>query len=198
MSRISTTTSAPPRSARLRRAAGAALAALLLATPAAADDLRVGPGVAELVRGLFCAPPQTGRREAPDTMAGWIHVPDAPVELVAESTVAPAVLGMGFGVRFRRTGPDAAILRYEVTHPPIGTAGVTTQGWDSVSMAGDQDSIFFQFDLPEELVPGRWTFSARMDGQELFSAPFTVVPPERAPELAGLCRGGLMMSSLAP
>lgn len=185
-------TSAPLRSAEL---ALAALLALAVAPQAAAEAV-VGPGVDWLVQGLFCAPAETGRREAPGTMSGWIHVPDAPVAMVAEGTVAPAALGMGFGVRFQRAGDGLTGLRFEVSHPPMGTGGVTVQAWESVSMAGEEDAIFFQFDMPEELVTGPWEFRAYEDGRELFRAPFTVVGPGAVPELVALCRPGAMMSAL--
>lgn len=185
-------TSAPPRSAELALAALLALAA----APQAAAQAVVGPGVDWLVQGLFCAPAETGRREAPGTMSGWIHVPDAPVAMVAEGTVAPAALGMGFGVRFQRGGAALTAMRYEVRHPPMGAGGVTVQAWDSVSMAGEEDAIFFQFDVAEELVTGPWEFRAYEGGRELFRAPFTVVEPGAVPELLALCRPGAMMSAL--
>lgn len=187
-------TSAPRRSAE---AAAVLLAGLLAAAPGGARAGAVtGPGIEWLVQGLFCAPPETGRREAPDTISGWIHVPDAPVTMVAEGTVAPAALGLGFGVRFQRAGSDVALLRFVVTHPPMTAAGIARQGWESWSQAGEPDAIFFQFDLPEELLPGDWTFAAYLGEERLFSAPFTVVPAAEAPELVALCRPGAMMSRL--
>lgn len=185
-------TFAPPRSAELALAALLALAA----APQAVAEVVVGPGVAWLVQGLFCAPAETGRRAAPDTMSGWIHVPDAPVAMVAEGTVAPAALGMGFGVRFQLLGTGIAALRYEVRHPPMGAGGVTAQSWESVSTVGAEDAIFFQFDVPEELVTGPWEFRAYEGGRELFRAPFTVVEAGAAPDLLALCRPGAMMSAL--
>jgi len=164
--------------------------------PALASGMRIAPGVVELDQGLFCAPPDAGRREAPDTMAGWIHVPDEPVQMVATGTVAPAILGMGFGVRFLRDGAGLTGIRYEINHPPMTEAGITRQGWDSLSMAGEWDAIFFQFDVPEELVTGDWSFAAFDGTEELFHVPFTVVDPGLVPDLAGLCRGGVMLSQL--
>lgn len=181
-----------------RRSAEAALLALLLASSplAAAAQARQSDRVLDLQQGLFCAPPEAGRREAPDTLAGWIHVPDEPVAMVAEGRVAAAVLGQGFGVRFLLDGFDLVGVRFQVTHPPMGDQGVTRQGWDSLSQGGEWDAIFFQFDEPEELLPGTWTFTAHDGDQELFHIPFTVVPPEAAPELARLCQGGAMLSLL--
>lgn len=186
---------APRRSAD---PAGLALLALLaLAAGPAAAGPRLGPGLDWLVQGLFCAPPEGARLEAPGTIAGWIHVPDAPIEMVAQGAMAPAILGMGFGVWFQRAGTDAMVLRHVVTHPPMTAAGITRQTWESVSEGGQPDAIFFQFDLPEELVPGEWTFQAFAGETELFHVPFTVVPAEQMPEVAGLCRPGTLLSRLA-
>lgn len=179
-----------------RRSAETALVLALLLPVAAAAEPRLSGRIDALITGLFCAPDETGRREAPDTMSGWIHVPDEPVEMVAEGVVAPAVLGLGFGVRFRRAGTDLTDIRYEVSHPPMSASGITRQGWDSLSMGGEWDAIFFQFDEPDELVTGTWAFSAWVGGEELFHMPFTVVEPGQVPELADLCRGGAMLSVL--
>ena len=172
------------------------MAAPVLAPLPASAEPRRSAALDDWVAGLFCAPEETGRREAPDTMAGWVHVPDTPVEMVAEGRIAPAVLGLGFGVRFLRSGDDLRGIRFEVTHPPMTEAGITRQGWDSLSAGGEWDAIFFQFDLPEELVTGDWAFAAWLDGEELFHIPFTVVDPALAPDLADLCRGGAMLSLL--
>ena len=181
-----------------RSAEAAALAlALALAPVGAGAEAVVGPQIEWLVQGLFCAPEETGRREAPDTMSGWIHVPDEPVPMIAEGAVAPAVLGMGFGVRFQRKGSGISELRYEVRHPPMGAGGVTRQGWSSMSMAGSADAVFFQFDLPEELVLGTWEFRAYEAERQLFRARFTVVPAADLPEIVGACRPGALMSGLA-
>ena len=182
-------------SALRRSAEAAALAALLgLAPLAARAQAVVDSSVEWLVQGLFCAPEETGRREAPDTMSGWVHVPAEPVPMIAEGTVAPAVLGMGFGVRFQRKGFDLVELRYEVHHPPMGAGGITRQSWTSLSEGGSSDSIFFQFDLPEELVLGAWEFRAYLEGRQIFRAPFTVVPAADLPEIVGECRPGALMS----
>jgi hypothetical protein len=180
----------------LRRSAEALAAALLLAAPAGAAEVVTGAGLDWLVRGIFCAPAETGRREAPGTMSGWIHVPDGPVEMVAEGAVAPAVLGMGFGVRFQRAGAGLAELRFEVRHPPMEPGAVTIQSWESFSEAGVVDSIFFQFDVPEELVTGPWEFRAYAGGETLFRAPFVVVPGGEMPEAVALCRPAMILSGL--
>lgn len=154
----------------------------------------VSPRVQDLVAGLFCAPPDAGRRDAPDTLSGWIHVPDQPIEMVAFGNAAPAVLGLGFGVRFTLApGPDA-LMNYTVTHPPIPPSGGTSQSWAGVLPAEFTDSAFFQFDVPAELQPGIWAFSVTADGESLFTMAFTIVKADDLPELARLCRDGSLLS----
>jgi len=170
--------------------AAAAIAAV--AAPAVAQ-VRQAAEVAALVQGLFCAPPEAGRRAAPGTLSGWVHVPDEPVRMVAEGTVAPATLGLGFGVRFQWQG-GAAPIRYVVTHPPMGASGATRQTWDSVAAGGFEDAVFFQFDVPEEQVTGAWAFQAFVGEAEVFYAPFTVVDPAQVPELVALCQPGGLVS----
>ncbi|MFN3953571.1 MAG: DUF3859 domain-containing protein [Pararhodobacter sp.] len=167
---------------------------MLNALPGSAEPaLRVDAQVAELTRGLICAPPPAGRREAPDTAFGWIHVPDEPIIIRREGTTVPAVLGMGFGVHFRLHGDTPRLLRYVIEHPPMPPQGLVRQSWEGLTV-GEDERVFFQFDLTEELLPGAWSFSALDGPQEVFYAAFKVVTPEEAPELARLCEGGALLA----
>lgn len=191
--------SAEPAARALKAAlAGAALAALAATTSAAGPPLRLSPDIAELARGLICSPPQTGRREAPDTIAGWIHIPDEPLRIIHPSTTAPAMLGIGFGVEFSITGDQPLALRYTVTHPPLPPEGRISQSWDGTALPGMRESIFFQFDIEDELQPGRWGFTASHAGEEVFHAAFDVTTPEAAPHLTRLCREGALLSLARP
>lgn len=201
MSPISTTISKPRRSAepvaghRHRVAFLALVAGFVASGPALADDhLILSPRVASLTAGLFCAPPEGERRPAPDTTAGWVHVPDEPVEMVAEGQVAPALLGMGFGVRYTLRDVADARIRYIVTHPPMPPGGATVESWESTVSAGYADTTFFQFDFEHELLLGDWTFAASIEGDEIFSVGFTVRPAAAVPALLGLCQGGALLS----
>lgn len=173
---------------------GAVLGLGAATTVSAQDGVYLSGRVATLTAGLFCAPPEGGRRPAPDTMAGWIHVPAEPVQMIVEGREAPAVLGLGFGVRYRLADGDAARTRYTVTHPPMPPRGTTTQSWDGAVSPGETDTVFFQFDIPEELQPGQWTFAVEADGETLLRISFTVRPPADLPALADLCRGGTLLS----
>ena len=154
----------------------------------------VSPRVSDLVGGIFCAPAEGERRPAPDTIAGWVHIPASPIEMVAIGNEAPMVLGLGFGVRFVLEGGPASQVRYTVTHPPIPPGNQTAQSWDSVLVGGVQDSAFFQFDIPEEMQPGLWGFAVEADGEVLFTMQFTVRPAADLPVLAALCQGGALLS----
>jgi len=158
--------------------------------------LRLGPGVEALTRGLICAPPEGGRRDAPDTASGWIHVPDNPIDIRVEGVVAPALLGTGFGLRYLLEGAGAmpVPVRYTVEHPPLPPEGLTRQSWESLAMPGVPEQVFFQFDIEDELQPGRWSFTAHSGETELFHAGFDVVPPDTVPHLTGLCRGDDMLA----
>lgn len=173
---------------------GLALAAGLCHAAQAQVVGAVSPRVADLVGGLFCAPPDGARRDAPDTMSGWIHVPDEPVVMFATGNEAPAVLGLGFGVRFRLADAGDAMVRYTVTHPPMPPTATTVQSWTSLLPAGSTDSAFFQFDTPNELQPGDWAFTIEADGEVLFTMAFTVRPPSELPDLAARCQGGSLLS----
>lgn len=194
-------TSVPPRSADRVRGGRAqcALAVSLLAlfaAPAGAE-IRVSAQVTYVRAGLFCAPPEAGRREAPDTVSGWTHIPDQPIEIILESQVSPALLGQGFGVEFLLNDQDPVPILYEVTHPPMPPTGATRQSWSPDGPLLGGGALFFQFDEPEELVTGTWTFRALSGEVELLSVEFQVVPAVTAPQLTGLCRG-TMLSSLIP
>ena len=88
----------------------AGLAFFAFALPArAGQDAFVLPDVSRVSAGLFCAPPTAGRRDAPGTIAGWVHVPEAPVRLIAdkESTVSPVRHGVHMA---------GSVLRLPVLH----------------------------------------------------------------------------------
>jgi hypothetical protein len=170
--------------------------AAALAGPAMAD-IRTAPQVSYLRAGLFCAPPEAGRREAPDTVSGWTHLPDQPIRIIVDSLVSPAALGQGFGVEFLLDSDDPVPLLYEVTHPPMPPTGATRQSWSPDGPALGGGALFFQFDEPEELVTGTWIFRALSGDEELLSVAFEVVPTQQAPHLTGLC-AGTMLSALEP
>jgi hypothetical protein len=172
-----------------------ALILAILPMAALADDgVRLSDRVIDLRAGLFCAPPEGDRRPAPDTLSGWVHVPDQPVQMIAEGREAPAVLGLGFGVRYLLDTTVPLELRYTVTHPPMPPTGATRQSWVGNVLPGNTDTVFFQFDIEDELQPGPWSFSASANGQALFSVAFTVRPAAELPGLAGLCRDGSLLS----
>ena len=169
--------------------------ALGLCAPAGADPrLSPAPGVAVEV-GLFCPPETAGQREAPGTVFGWVHIPAEPIEIrVPGEMTVPAVLGLGFGVRFRV--PKPMTLTYQITHPPMAPDGTTVQSWTGLVDPGALEGVYFQFDIEAELLPGPWTITALSGAEPIFSAEFTIVPPAEAPEHADLCAGSLLLTAL--
>jgi hypothetical protein len=175
---------------------GFALAlALALCGPASADPrVNAAPGV-DIEVGLFCPPETAGQREAPGTVFGWVHIPAEPIEIrVPGELTVPAVLGLGFGVRFHVPKPMA--LTYRITHPPMAPDGTTVQSWTGHVDPGTVEGVYFQFDIEAELLPGPWTITALAREEPIFRAEFTVLPPADAPEHAGLCAGGLLLTAL--
>ncbi|MCB1390454.1 MAG: DUF3859 domain-containing protein [Rhodobacteraceae bacterium] len=154
----------------------------------------VSPLVGDLVGGLFCAPEDAGRRPAPGTMEGWVHIPAEPIEMIVQTTQAPMILGTGFGVRYRLDVPAPAVVTYTVTHPAIPPTNMTVESWDSQEAVSGGDSFFFQFDKPEEMVPGEWTFSASVHGEVLFTFAFDVHAAADLPALVHLCRAPSLLS----
>lgn len=186
--------SKPPR---LAKPAVVLALALALCGPASADPrIMSAPGVG-VEAGLFCPPHASDRRPAPDTVFGWVHIPDEPIRILipGEMTV-PAVLGLGFGVSF--TVERAMDLTYVITHPPMAPSGTTVQGWTGRAEPGRAEGVYFQFDIPEELLPGAWEITALWGDEPLFSANFTVTRPEDAPQHTQLCRQPLLLTSLSP
>ena len=158
------------------------------------ETVTLSPRVASLIPGLFCAADDRNRREAPDTMAGFIYEPEAPVEMVAEGQVLPAVIGLGFGVRYTLTDTDMTVLHYIVSHPAMPPNGMTVQRWRSDLSGGNIGTVFFQFDFENELQPGDWRIAAMIDGEVAFDVGFTVRPASDLPGLVGLCQGGSLLS----
>lgn len=163
-------------------------------TAIAQDAPRISPAVTSLTAGLFCAPQDTGRRDAPGTISGWIHVPDRPVEMRRPGREAPTVLGTGFGVRFSLDIGTTVQSEYVVTHPPIPPSNATEQRWLGTVSPGEHDTVFFQFDTEEEMQPGVWTFTVNVGGQEMFYMPFTIRPATDLPGLATLCQVGDLLT----
>lgn len=175
-------------------AAGFALCAL----PAGAQVVgAVSPRVLDLTAGIFCAPPEGERRPAPGTASGWVHVPEEPVAMVAEGVRAPTVLGLGFGVRYRLSDTERAPTRYIVRHPPVPPLNMTEESWEGSVGAGSVDTVFFQFDLEEEMQRGDWSFSVESRGELLFTVAFTVTGPAELPALAQICHGDTLLSGVS-
>ncbi|SFE46260.1 DUF3859 domain-containing protein [Roseivivax sediminis] len=172
--------------------------ALLIAGSAAAAEpstaLDYDPDQFEIVQGVFCEVPTTGRSEAPGTVAGHVDLFAEVPEFQWLTNVVPAVPGLSFGVKTTaRDGMvyDGVVLT--LTHPAFRDSGATAQSY--VTMLGGASTSInaYTFDTQEELAPGIWSFTATRNGRVLYSALFEVVPPSAAPEIANAC-GGMPLS----
>lgn len=155
---------------------------------AAGDDF-ASPLLATFEAGIVCAQDSGVTRDAPDTVAGSSNVIDEAPAFVSTGRVAPAVLGLGFGVQAGVSG-DIGMegVTMSVTHPPFDGSGATRQSFTTYIGPGDDPSItMYQFDFPYELALGDWTMRASRSGVTFYEVTFTVMPPAALPDLAGVC-----------
>lgn len=145
--------------------------------------------VAEFDFGLYCAAEPLRRDEAPGTASGRVNIVPALPEFPIRQLVVPAELGVGFGVlvRLEEEAPRAATIT--VTHPPYADTGVSIEQWETELDGVDLSLNGFSFDGVNELLPGRWTFTASDGETVIYSIAFEVVRPSAAPNAAGICAG---------
>ncbi|MGY9049083.1 hypothetical protein P775_05350 [Puniceibacterium antarcticum] len=146
-----------------------------------------------VTQGIFCEIDSVATMDAPGTAAGHIELYDHTPEFQWLGSVVPMVPGLSFGVRVDTVGPQAfGDTVITLTHPPLIGTDITEQTYVT-TLGGEGPSVnAYTFDLPMELVTGTWTFTARQNGQELYSAQFTVVPRAQAPQIALGCESNLM------
>jgi hypothetical protein len=94
-----------------------------------------------------------------------------------------ARLGTGFGFRWKLTNvPDRPTFDVQtaVTHPPFRTKrGELETHYELVTTVPVRDGVAmsvtgYNFDHPEELAPGVWTFTHSLHGKPLVTQSFTV------------------------
>ncbi|MCU0802654.1 MAG: DUF3859 domain-containing protein [Rhodobacteraceae bacterium] len=158
---------------------------LVTAAPARPMDPVIGPMMADVQFGVFCALTPTGRAAAPGTLSGWIHQIDGPFafDWPGQNRV-PARIGIAFGV-IATAAPDGFVADAEIR---VFRPGATTpETWQS--SFGDQEPslAFFRFDRPDELIPGRWAFEASQAGNRLYRVEFEVLPPAESAGVAAAC-----------
>lgn len=145
--------------------------------------------------GLFCPFDARGRSPAPETQLGEILLIDQDRKVDVTTTIIPAVLGLSFGVRLRlRPGAYYDEARIIVTHPPMGSGGLTQQIWPTAPTDAASTLDIFRFDFHHELLPGTWTLGLRVDDQVILQQEFEVVPPEQAPNLVEFCAPAALTS----
>ena len=182
-----------------------AIAVLLLifhpafALAEAAGNVSAGSEIAGLEIGVICPPEPVGSSPAPGTVAGTTHIIDEDPPFVSNTQIVPAVIGIGFGVKALAVdvgGLQDVIL--VVNHPPMRKEKIRAQSYQT-RISGNAPSLtFYQFDYAYELVTGRWQMTAMQGDTVLYQASFDVVPPQKVPELAGVCGYQNLLSALTP
>ena len=66
-----------------------------------AGSVHEAPHVTLVEYGVFCVDEAVTKEPAPNTEAGFIGIIDTPPRLVLPGTIAPAMLGVSFGVRWQ-------------------------------------------------------------------------------------------------
>ncbi|QBY02301.1 DUF3859 domain-containing protein [Rhodophyticola sp. CCM32] len=173
----------------------AALACIAPGFPALAqpddDNPVIGPGIARLEYGVYCAQEPDATEEAPGTAAGVVNLVSEIPAIRWPQFQVPADIGIGFGVIIE-TGDDRVLdpVIITVTHPPFPDSGIEVEQW-LTRIDGQSPSLHgFSFEYEAERVPGDWTFSASYKGQELYHVTFQVLPGTAMPEFALTCMGG--------
>lgn len=161
--------------------------------PATANP-RTGPGMAELVYGIYCAQEPERRDPAPDTASGHLNIVPTIPEFQFRQKFVPAEIGIGFGV-LATAAPGLVhdLVTVTVTHPPYPDSRIEVERWTTDIDDLGPSLMGFSFDTSSELVLGEWTFSAHTsDGTELFHIAFEVVQPELMPQVISSCLGSFM------
>ncbi|MBF9044418.1 DUF3859 domain-containing protein [Rhodobacterales bacterium HKCCE4037] len=155
---------------------------------------RVGPGIGELVYGIYCAQEPERQDPAPETASGVLNIVPILPDFQFRQKIVPAEVGIGFGV-LATAAPGLLHdpVTVTVTHPPYPESGIEVERWISDIEDLSPSLMGFSFDHPEELVLGEWTFSAHTaTGDELFHIAFEVVSPDIMPQVISTCFGAFL------
>lgn len=166
------------------------LPTVLLAQSEGANP-RTGPGLGELVYGIYCAQEPQRRDPAPETASGHLNIVPMIPDFQFRQKVVPAEIGIGFGVLVTAApGRSEESVTVTVTHPPYPDSGIEVEQWITDLEDTGPSLTGFSFETPNELLLGEWTFAAHdRDGEELFHIAFEVVQPELMPQVISSCFG---------
>ncbi len=168
----------------------ALFALAILPVPLAADGIGARDSRLHVTFGSYCQIRSVDEMAAPEAHGEKIDLLPHTPDIRWPGTRVPAMPGLSFGVRSETpSGVDLSPVLIELFHPPFTKSGRTVQRYVT-SLGGDEPSInAYSFDTIEELVIGRWTFRAWLDGALLYEVPFDVVPPRMAPNIGRDCAG---------
>ncbi|MBY6187898.1 DUF3859 domain-containing protein [Marinobacter hydrocarbonoclasticus] len=89
----------------------------------------------------------------------------------------PAKIGTLFGFRFL---PDpewdqTRPLQVVVHHPPMAPLGHEASGWIQYLQPGQPNTVVWEFEYEEELIPGEWVIFLMQDDEPLFVERFQII-----------------------
>ena len=168
-----------------------ALAVVLagLSAPALAEDAPQvrAPETTFLEAGIFCIRHDGEKQDAPGTESGEINLLDGLPDLVSRTLVAPAALGVSFGVVWAHGLTDTTEVEIRVWRPRLDGSVPGVESWVSVTEAGSTTASLWTFEYPSELATGTWTFEAWAEDLMLWRVTFQVVPLAELPGADQLC-----------
>ena len=165
------------------------LVCLAAVLPGASLAAVTAPDVTRYTYGYFCALEPVSELEAEGTISGTVSLIEGPPNFIGTGPLVPAQIGVGFGILFDLPPESIGPVRVDVTHPPLGPNGVTTEVWVSNITVANDNYVGFSFDLPYELRKGSWGFVGTANGRLVFDARFEVLDPALLPPVQ--CGGAL-------
>lgn len=151
------------------------------------------PSQVNVTYGVFCAVQTEGVKEAPGTEAGAINLYSEVPEFEWNTALVPAMLGMTFGIKTDvLTDADLSGVFITVTHPPFPDSGTSEEVYITNFEVVGQNINAYSFDMPYEVQRGTWTFTATVEGKQIYSMDFKVVDPALVPNMAGSCHGTII------
>ncbi len=151
---------------------------------------QANPQVLSAQAGFLCNVHEYGSEPAAGTLEGRTDLIDSARLRVMPTTIVPATLGVHAGILLHRDPAYTAPLRVVVTHPPMGSDGMTEQSFFTNQPSDGKIGAGWQFEYDYELLPGPWSITL-LDGDTLlYRFDFTVVPPAAFPPDITICDGG--------
>jgi hypothetical protein len=152
-----------------------------LAEPASPQ---ASPQIGKIVAGVFCAPLEKLRHDAPGTDAGWMHLVDQIEFHWPGRQVVPVAKGLAFGVKVRLVpGAVDATTKIRLYHP----GRTKPEVWDTTFNEWTDEIDFVRFDRESREDIGTWRIEAWEGDARIYTVEFEAVHRDELPEIAEAC-----------